>query len=216
MTDRSQPEGQPALSSPPSNLRSFPSARLDEGRQVARSHKTTNDPWWFSSIPAFGGGRFDLPAPRGTCYVADSITTAVLERLRETLVRSGVVTTRMADSFIVSLFAIPGTYRCAHIGVAKAAHFGVTRELATLAPRYYPLSQEWADSFDRNGYEGIRYGTRFAPGPANAWAIFGMSGADMRPHLVVNEKVSGREACRRSGIRVQPIPRLSALTVIDP
>ena len=204
----------PALRSPRLDLGGFPSARLTRSRLVARSHRVEFDPWWFSSTPPRGGGRFDLEAPRGTCYVADDLSTAVRERLRETLIAAGVVSGVMADSFVVSLFHPARDYRCAHIGVAKAARFGVTRELGTCTPRHYPLSRAWATGFDQAGYEGIRYGARFAPGPANAWALFGPAGKGEPPEPEIDQVIPGREACRLIGVNVLPIPRSTALTVI--
>ena len=207
---------QPALTHPSPDLRSFPSTHLSEGRRVFRSHKAGYHPWWFSIAPRSGGGRFDLSTPRGTCYVADTIEAAVRERLRETILASRVITPLLADSFLVSSFAMPRGFTCAHIGVTKAARFGVTRELAALTPGHYPLSREWATAFDDAGFEGIRYGARFTPGPANAWALFGPAGDTMSPYPLVDTVISGREACHKTKIKVLPIPRLSALTVLNP
>ena len=210
MTDR------PALTEPAGALASFPTAVLPTGRRVARSHSAERSPWWFASAPPAGGGRFDLVAPRGTCYVADTVETAVRERLRQTLSASGVVTTRMADSFAVSLFAAPRAFTCAHIGVARAARFGVTRELESLTPGNYVLSRAWASALCDAGFEGVRYGARFTPGPANAWALFGSAGDRERPLPVIDCTLSGRDACHRTGIRVLPVPRLCDLSIIGP
>ena len=203
--------GKPALTSPPDNLQAFPSVNLFENRIVARSHKVTYHPWWFASSPTEGGGRFDLADPRGTCYVADTIDAAVRERLREKILTRQPISTRLADSFAVSLFAMPRSFRCAHIGLRRAALFGVTRELESLPPRYYPLSREWAEAFAQADFEGIRYGVRFTPGRPNAWALFERAGGEVLPKPSVNLVIDGRDACRRSGIVVQDIPRSTAL-----
>ncbi|ABG99767.1 hypothetical protein RHA1_ro08723 (plasmid) [Rhodococcus jostii RHA1] len=55
-------------------------------RQVTRGHRVSNGPWWFSSS---GGGRFDLSAPRGTCYVAFDEATAIRETVGRRWPRSG-------------------------------------------------------------------------------------------------------------------------------
>jgi len=206
---------QPALAPPTRNLSAFPAVVLDEGRIVARSHAVENAAWWFASTPPSGGGRFDLHSPLGTCYVADNAAVAVRERLREAIVAAGVVSPLLAERFAVSVFAMPRAWRCAHIGVARAAGFGVTRELATLTPSQYPLSRQWADALAKAGFEGIRYGARFTPGAANAWALFGRAGSDETPEPVVDKVIPGPEACRQSGLRVAPIPRLASLTIVQ-
>jgi hypothetical protein len=53
-----------------------------------RIHGALNGPWWFSSsdTPIRDEreiGRFDLPTPCGTCYVADDLSAASAESLRE-------------------------------------------------------------------------------------------------------------------------------------
>src|SRR6202000_1304640 len=40
-------------------------------------------PWWFSQVPG-GRGRFDLPAPEGTCYWSSQPYGAFLEAFRGT------------------------------------------------------------------------------------------------------------------------------------
>ena len=64
---------------PPSvPLDGFPTRRITPGQTLQRAHTVAYGPWWFGSD---GVGRFDLPAPRGTCYLADSAVVAVRERL---------------------------------------------------------------------------------------------------------------------------------------
>ncbi|MGI8415131.1 MAG: RES domain-containing protein [Nakamurella sp.] len=50
-------------------------------RRLVRAHHLANSPWWFAHD---GEGRFDLPAPYGTCYLASHPAAAVRERLGET------------------------------------------------------------------------------------------------------------------------------------
>ena len=212
MSDRT-----PSLPPPPQNLKGFPTSTLKLRATVARSHSVDFGPWWFSSTPEKGGGRFDLVSPMGTCYVADSVEAAVRERLRDGILQHRVVTMKMADSFAVSLFCVPQPFRCANIAHDKAALFGVTRELESLTPTDYPKSREWAEALLTAGFQGIRYGARFTPGKANAWALFGRAG-DVEPGPEVITALSGRQACRRAGLSVigppkdsllQPDPRVS-------
>ena len=204
----------PAMQSPSGSLAGFPATILSEGRPVARTHSPGRNPWWFASAPATNGGRFDLDAPMGTCYVADTVEVAVRERLRETLLAAGMVTSLAADSFEISIFRVPKQYRCAHIGVSRAAGFGVTGELASLSPNNYSISRQWAMALNSIGFDGIRYSARFTPGRANAWAVFGQAGADQRPQPIIESTVSGQDACRQCGIKVMPIPSMSSLSVI--
>ncbi len=52
-----------------------------------RGHRTGRNPWWFSST----GRRFDVPAPRGTCYPALDAATAIRETVGEALAALGVI-----------------------------------------------------------------------------------------------------------------------------
>jgi len=190
---------------------------LVKAQSVARSHKVAQSPWWFSAAPKAepGGGRFDLSHPSGTCYVADTIEVATRERLRETILTARLVSPGFADSFAVSTFAAPRQYLCANIEADDAADFGVTRELAALAPKYYSISRTWANAFAEASFEGIRYGARFTPGQANSWALFGKRGYGEPPMPSDIKQVSGRDACKLIGVAVDSHPRLGSLVVLD-
>jgi len=75
------------------------------------------------------------------------------------------------------------------------------------------LSRQWATAFAKAGFDGIRYGVRFTPGQANAWALFGKAGSDEAPQPVIGEIIAGPETCRRAGLWVVPIPRFASLTL---
>lgn len=147
--------------------------------------------------------------------MADTIEVAARERLRGTILAVRLVSPAFADSFAVSAFAVPRQFLCANIEADEAAGYGVTRELAALAPVHYPISRAWADAFAEASFGGIRYGARFSPGQANAWALFGRGGEGDPPAPSGITLVSGRDACRRIGVAVDPHPRLDALTVLD-
>jgi len=211
-----RPEPEPALQPPQRDLSDFPAYELTEGRQVARSHSHDKGVWWFSSAPSDideKGGRFDLQAPRGTIYAADSVDAAVRERLRSATINNAVVSPKLADNFQVTLLTMTQSSRCAHIDVSAAGRYGVTRELATIPPSQYQLSRQWAEAFRKAGFEGIRYGVRFTPGRANAWALFGNAGDAELPHPRVDQILTGREACQKCGLRVTPVPRIESLTL---
>lgn len=46
---------------------------------MCRIHRYRRSPWWFASD---GAGRFDLPVPHGTCYLAVDPVAALLEVAR--------------------------------------------------------------------------------------------------------------------------------------
>jgi len=204
-----------ALGPPPADLTGFPSRLLRAGSTVYRSHSIAHDAWCFASAPNTGGGRFDLPPPFGTCYVAATMQAALRERLRATIPSSGNVPPQLAQTFAVSSFAVPRDYRCADIDSARAVRFGVTRELATMTPSHYPLARLWAVGFAEAGFDGIRYGARFTTGRPNAWALFGPAGAHQQPEPAVKHRTPGPDACHRCGLSTCPIADLMSLSVSD-
>lgn len=186
----------------------FPKAWLEVTDVVARVHSADLDAGWYSSSMQ---GRFDLAAPRGTCYAADTIAAAFRESLGVVAV-GGHVPRADAEARAVTL--LTGIRdRFAAVSDPGAAAFGITSELTSMTP--YATPQAWAQEFDEVGFGGVRYASRFTPGPATAWAIFGPTGA--HPVGVVKEVISGTEACARAGLRVLPDPPKSAeLTKLSP
>lgn len=201
---------------PPADLTGFPARRLASGATVFRAHLARRSPWWFSS----GGGRFDLPAPRGTCYLASSALVAVRERLGPVLAARAVVPAGALDGVVVSRLATArvrdagderASLRLANVRVAGAADFGVTRELESMTP--YDVPVRWAVGFDAAGFDGVWYGPRFSPGAAGAIAVFGAAGQDdgraLDPAPVPAREVPGLPTV------VDP-PRRRDLKVIEP
>lgn len=195
-----------ALSDPPENLDGFPAVSVPK-RPWFRAHRAALGPWWFSRD---GSGRFDLPYPDGTCYLASSVETAVRERLGPTLSRANQITGDEADTMVVSRLHADGTFADT---IARDANlFGVTRELGTMTP--YGLPQCWARAFHRAGYDGLMYWPRFSLGPdQHALALFGSAGADAS-RLTDPAPTGGRVAAAHAKITVIGIPR--SLDTIDP
>lgn len=193
--------------------------RLGPDTTVFRAHQRRRCPWWFSS----GGGRFDLPVPRGTCYLASSALVAVRERLGPVLAGRSAVPAAALDGVVVSRLRLgrpsgaapqragERVLRLANVRVAAAADFGVTRELESMTP--YDVPVRWAAAFDGAGFDGVWYGPRFSPGAAGAIAAFGPAGQDdaraVDPAPVPAARVAGAPAV------VDP-PRRRDLKVIDP
>ena len=159
-----QPPGMP--------LSGFPTRLLAAGEQLYRAHTATLGPWWFG---ADGSGRFDLTAPRGTCYLAASPLAALRERLGVVLGSRPVVPASLLTGAVVSTLTLPEARAVADLQTADASPFGVTRELETMVP--YAVPQAWARSFDEAGLDGVAYGPRFTTGDATSFALFGAAGS---------------------------------------
>ncbi len=158
-----QPPGMP--------LAGFPTRLLAAGEQLYRAHTAALGPWWFG---ADGSGRFDLTAPRGTCYLAASPLAALRERLGVVLGSRPVVPASLLSGAVVSTLALPEARDVADLQTTDASRFGVTRELETMVP--YAVPQAWARHFDDVGLGGVAYSPRFTTGDATSFALFGPAG----------------------------------------
>lgn len=154
------------------SLTRFPAYRISPQVTLFRAHGRARGSWWFSSD---GGGRFDLPPPRGTCYLARDPLTAVREHLGVVLGSARAVPESALVDTVISLLRLPEKRDVADVQDRGAGSFGVTRELETMVP--YPVPQAWARGWDDVGFGGVRYGPRFTPGDASAVALFDASGA---------------------------------------
>lgn len=188
-------------------LHGFPIVELTPDSELVRVHGGERDAGWFSCE----GGRFDLPAPRGTCYLGDALDVSLREALGSLARHGGVPVAEARLRAASVLRGISG--RFAAVSQPDAASYGVTSELTSMAP--YAVPQAWAAAFSAADLDGIRYTARFTPGGANAWAVFGPSGA--HPLGEVVEVIPGIEACERAGLRVLPdVPASSAVTRLRP
>ena len=200
-----------ALGPPPSDpeaLHGFPRWALTTERTLFRAHSTSNGPWWFASAP---GGRWDLPTPHGTVYLADSPETALRERIGRVLSSRSSLTAAEADASCVSRLHVPENVRLADLCSHRAADYGITREIHTLTP--YVVTQAWAVAFHAGGAGGVRYDARFSTGRARAYAGFGDAGARRWPGDPA--PIPGRDVAAAAGIDVIPVPH-SVRTVLPP
>jgi hypothetical protein len=192
---------------PPSSLDGFPWRSLDTGAVLFRAHLAERAPWWFGND---GGGRFDLPAPQGTCYTALDAASAVRERLGPVLgSRSALPESTLAE-VVVSRLRLPEGRRAADLQSRGAAPFGVTRELESMVP--YAVPQAWARAFAGTGFGAVSYGPRFTPGDCTAVALFGPEGLapwDGDPSPVPAQEISG-------DMRAWPTPRRADVSVVRP
>lgn len=188
----------------------FPEHPIAAGEETFRAHSAGRGPWYFD--PGLEG-RFNLPAPHGTCYAADTVEIAMRERFGSRASQRGWVTTTLASQAEVSILEAELSRRLALVSTPGAARFGVTTELTDSCP--YTLSQEWARHFESHGFDGIRYTSRFSGGgPANAWALFGEAGEHAEGH---RHWMDGAEACAAAHIEVRDdtVPARSDVTILS-
>ena len=88
-------------------------------------------PWWFASAP---GGRWGLPKPHGTVYLADSAEVALRERIGRVLSSRTTLTETEVDASRISRLHVPDNVRLADLCSRNAAAYGLTREIHTLTP----------------------------------------------------------------------------------
>lgn len=136
----------------PSALRGhLPDYRLDAGTALLRSHNADRGAVWFASD---GAGRFDLPAPRGTCYTAESAVVALLE----TWAGMQLVPRYLTEQRAISTMRTSGDLQIADLTRNSAIQFGITAEIFTTGE--YALTQQWAHAIAQAGYAGVRYWAR--------------------------------------------------------
>ena len=198
--------GRPGSAAGPGGAARLSRRRVPAGRELFRAHVAGRGPWWFGSD---GSGRFDLAAPRGTCYAADSALVAVRERLGPVLGAVPRVPAALLAGAVVTRLPLPAPARLASLRSSRAAGYGVLRELQVMTP--YVVPQAWARAFDAAGYGGLSYGPRFTPGRAGAVALFGPAGEADHPvgQAVAAASVPG------APVAIEP-PRLAQLGVVRP
>ena len=170
-------------------------------RTLWRIHLDKNGPWWFCSDLEC---RFDLPAPRGTCHLADHRLGAFVEVFTDvTLVAEEDVGRR-----VLSALRVPRTLQLADCTHEGSRGFGSTGEIHTTTD--YDLTQRWARAFIAAGFDGIRYLVRHDPAQRRVGiALFGEGGEAGGWPEPTTEEISEdllRDAARRFGIHVLPRP----------
>lgn len=116
--------------------------------------------WWFASVAPLAepSGRFDLPAPRGTLYVAETAGAAARERCGRFLaagtpIPEDDVYGRVVSRITASLSGL------GDLTSPDAATVGVTGEIHTVDD--YRLTTTWSAAADAAGFSGLRYTPRF-------------------------------------------------------
>lgn len=190
------------------DLSGLPLLGLHPSQPVYRAHRADHSPWWYASGD---GGRFNLPMPHGTCYLANDETAAIREVAGESLVNLGCVSAEFAAARVVSSLSVATTRTLADLADSGAARFGVTREISTCVP--YSIPQAWARAIHGHQFDGIRYPARFSTGTGDlALAVFGAAG--LHDDAVDATPQNFEEAAKECGIEVVRRPR--EVTTINP
>jgi len=162
----------PGLRPPPAGgagLDAFPRFVLEPERPLVQVVKEGREPWWFGSSLA---GRFDLPAPFGTCYLAEDPLAALLEVIGPD---PGLIPLELLTQRRLRTLHVPRHMVLADATDRRARDFGVTGEIGSIVP--YELPQAWAASLRAAGFGGIVYWLRHDPARARGVALFGPQGA---------------------------------------
>ncbi|MCA1783953.1 MAG: RES domain-containing protein [Intrasporangiaceae bacterium] len=207
MSDSTPPSG---LADPPTNttdLDGFPAAAAPP-----QLHRLSEWPgtWWFSSTPdGQPGGRFDLSAPYGTCYLAETLDGALVEKLLRTRTKV-IVAERLAELFhaTVTVRMMP---HCADVAAPRATGFGINGEIHTTLD--YMTPRRWAAALRRAGWRSLRYLLRGDPASLNSGrALFGRAGLHRRApngmttQVVPLDRDHAESLLADRGVEVRPIP----------
>lgn len=190
------------------SYRSFPKKVIQAETEMFRAHRAGRGAWWFDSSLY---GRFNLSNPRGTCYTASRVETAVREKVREEVGSTGIVSRTLAEKFVVSTVTAPIDFKLAAVSSSRAARYDIVRALVTMDD--YDIPQAWAEEFAANGFQGVYYGSAYTTGAATALALFGTAG-DPGPRFTAAGHLTGPEACVAAGMTVAGPPTFGSLTII--
>lgn len=192
------------------SLESFP-ARIVPARgsdeALWRVTRETHVPWWFSSN---GGGRFDLEAPRGTCYLAFDPITALLEVIGPRL--GGAVSRDFFTERVIRSVSPPKRGRMADSTSRRALGYGVTPEIGVIVP--YGLPRRWAERWREAGFDGVVYWARHDPQRSKSLALFGNAGERTNWPPGTSRPIDKALIARLEndcGIEVLDVPRLDQL-----
>ena len=207
----------------PSELDPFPH-RTVHGTWF-RAHVDRGGPdhgcWWFSSVGADpdASGRFDLPAPDGTCYLASTEEAAARERVGTQLRRTGGRESVTAAALFTS--DGPVTVTATEVSVVRAANLPVkpaqrwVNRSLSVGTGIYAVAQAWAAAFRAAGFDGIVHEPRFTGGTrVRSLAVFGRAGRPGRAPTVVGHRPL-REVLEAYDVRVVQPPS-SAPDVLGP
>jgi hypothetical protein len=207
------------LAEPPRDLDGFPRAG-----EIAELHRLSEYPgaWWYSHVHAPGedtGGRFDLTAPHGTCYLAASLDGALVEKLLRA--RTKVVVAERLHELFHATIEVRRTPPTADLTSPRATGYGVNAEIHTTLD--YPLTRRWAQALRAAGWRALRHLLRGDnTGSTVGLALFGRAGLHRRAPAGMTTTVQplDRDEAERllaaRNVVVRPIPDRVPIARPDP
>lgn len=177
--------------------------------------------WWFSSVDPDDDpdacGRFDLPTPDGTCYLASTEEAAARERVGTQLrsvsgresVLAAVLSTPQGPVAVTTTVVPVG--RAANLAVKPAQRW--TNRSLSVGTGIYAVTQAWAAAFRAAGFDGIVHEPRFTGGVrVRSLAVFGRAGRP-RPIPTVQGSRALRAVLESHDVRVV-VPPSSAPAIL--
>lgn len=190
----------------PADLAGFPATPRIPRRLHRLSEHT--QPWWFSSSPG-GGGRFDLPSPKGTCYLADDLDGALGEKLLRRPKK--IVPAQRLRELHHAEVRVHDPPALADLTAKGATGWGLNAEIHTGLD--YAKARAWAERLHAASAPGLLYVARSdAAVKSRSVALFGGAGlhsrapAGMRTEVHPLDRNRARVLLEARGVRVVPIP----------
>lgn len=206
----------PSLGWPPSDpqdLKGFSSQALTPDTPLFRIVSKGRGPWWFGSTMR---GRFDLPKPDGTCYLASDEVSALLEAVGADRM-GGLVPAELLETKRLRELRVPREMSLSDLTSRQAIRFGITAEVGTIVP--YDCPQAWAARLREAGSSGIIYWLRHDPSGSKGYALFGSHGERRRWKRGRERRISQgliEKLQEETGLEVVGIPRADELRILKP
>ncbi|HYN23176.1 MAG TPA: RES family NAD+ phosphorylase [Thermoanaerobaculia bacterium] len=207
----SRPRQNPSLRLPPDDLSGFPTRPLSPETPLFRIVREKRNPWWFGSSMQ---GRFDLPEPYGTCYLAGDPLAALLELIGPDL-EGGVFSAVFFQERRLRDLRVSKEIQLSDLTSRKASGFGVTAEMGSIVP--YEIPQAWAARLHAENSGGVLYWLRHDPSRAEGYALFGPHGEPKRWRKGKQHPISSKliqELEHECSIEVLSVPRSRQLRII--
>lgn len=153
---------------PPDPLPALPTVTLPHDTRLARIHRVGVDPWKLSS---HDHGRFNLPHPWGTCYLAPDPICAFLEVFAR---HGAAIDAREISEYRLSWLRLDQDWELADLTNRTALGAGVNAEIH--ASTDYEFTRAWANAINQE-HEGIQFRPRSDPsGSLTSVALFSVPG----------------------------------------
>lgn len=153
---------------PPDPLPPLPTVTLPRDTRLARIHRVGAEPWTLSSHQH---GRFNLPGPWGTCYLAPGPICAFLEVFAR---HGAAIDAREISEYRLSWLRLDQDWELADLTERVVLGAGINAEIH--ASTDYEFTRAWASAINRE-YEGIQFRPRSDPsGSLKSVALFSVVG----------------------------------------